>query len=92
MKFVVNGSVDATTNASELAFKAGYLEGRLTAKYIYMHFQNTYNGFCKDQTPLCKNLTAFIINNYDWAMLNTLAYPSDPYWFQVRSMHQFDNL
>lgn len=72
--------VRTSLKASDMdqAYGAGYLEGALTANFIYSHWYNTARRYCTDQPDVCKNLTDFMAINKNW-IKSQLQNDSDPY-------------
>lgn len=66
MELYLWGDVTSQTNSSALAYAAGFVEGVVTAPYISMHWQNTYEGYCSKPSKYCSNLMAFLDNNTNW--------------------------
>ena len=54
---------DGTFQDVELARTAGYLEGKVTAPLIEMHWRNTFTGYCDDNESFCTKLRSFLTEN-----------------------------
>lgn len=83
--------LDVTTNASYpdevQAYAAGLAEGYLTKDLIYMHWMNTVDGYCNNETAYCARLTQYLKTNMAWMKQQIIKNgQKDPYWHQISLM------
>ena len=70
--------------SQDMAYFAGLVEGKLTAEYIYMQYQNTLVDYCSHETDYCGQLALFLERNQQYMSRNINEYVDDPFWYQVR--------
>ena len=75
---------NASSPSHDMAYFAGLLEGKLTAEYIYMQYQNTLAEYCSNETEYCGQLALFLERNQQYMSKNINQYADDPFWYQVR--------
>ncbi|EDV28552.1 expressed hypothetical protein [Trichoplax adhaerens] len=79
--------LDVHTNPQDddfiTAYAAGYVEGILTAKYIYMHWKNTVGDYCKQKSIYCQKLKSFIMKNNQWMATQIKHRPHSIYWYHI---------
>ncbi|XP_074649153.1 phospholipase B-like 1 [Tubulanus polymorphus] len=79
------GYATADIDNNLLMYAAGYLEGVLTNKRIYQHYQNVYNTMVGNISPELKKKTVdFYAEQEKWAwyMIDKMT-PDDPFWRHV---------
>ena len=60
---VHDSRTDHTFHDVDAARMAGYLEGKVTAPLIEMHWKNTFTGYCDDREDFCTKLRSFLKEN-----------------------------
>ena len=74
---------NASSSSHDMAYFAGLLEGKLTAEYIYMQYQNTLADYCINQTDYCGQLALFLERNQQYMSRMIGELEEDPFWYQV---------
>ena len=74
---------NASSSSHDMAYFAGLLEGKLTAEYIYMQYQNTLADYCINQTDYYGQLALFLECNQQYMSRMISELEDDPFWYQV---------
>ena len=74
---------NASSSSHDMAYFAGLVEGKLTAKNIYMQYQNTLADYCANETDYCRQLALFLEHNQQYMSEMISELDEDPFWYQV---------
>ncbi|KAJ8319226.1 hypothetical protein KUTeg_004317 [Tegillarca granosa] len=83
-----------TVQDRDIMYAAGFLEGTLTAKHIYQHYQNMKDYFFKSATTdLMQDVKNFFAKQDSWLRKNVEDNANDPFWRHAGMIiSQFDGL
>lgn len=83
-----------TVQDRDIMYAAGFLEGILTAKHIYQHYQNMKDYFFKSATTdLMQDVKNFFAKQDSWLRKNVEDNANDPFWRHAGMIiSQFDGL
>ena len=80
---------NASCSSHDMAYFAGLVEGKLTAEYIYMQYQNTLADYCANETDYCRQLALFLEHNQQYMSEMISELDEDPFWYQVSCIYMY---
>ncbi len=48
------------------AYAAGFLEGHVTSRVLYLYWLNTVDGYCQGKEKICAEVVKFVHQNTEW--------------------------